>query len=173
MTVATMLLVVVEIEAAVFTRGLVIVTAFTLTIVAGLGRGANLSAFTTICLVGLQIHAYLIADVGAAYTLSLETDLFRPAGLIAAAAVRRVGECVDAGVVTGHQRLDACLHALPLGAKANTGFVATTTVIRVGVGVDASIPAGGLALLAYESTLAQHTRPAAGTRMVAVTAVLL
>jgi hypothetical protein len=168
-----MLLVIVEVEAAVLACGLVVVAAFALAVIAYLGRSANDTARATIRLVVFEIDTNLIADVGAAYTLSLETDLFRPAGLIAAAAVRRVGECVDAGVVTGHQRLDACLHALPLGAKANTGFVATTTVIRVGVGVDASIPAGGLALLAYESTLAQHTRPAAGTRMVAVTAVLL
>jgi hypothetical protein len=168
-----MLLVVVEIEAAVFTRGLVIVTAFTLTIVAGLGRGANLSAFTTICLVGLQIHAYLIADVGAAYTLAFKADLFRPTGLIAVATMRWVGLGVDAGLLAGQQRRVAALHAKALRTKAIARLVTATTVHRVGVRIDASVSADGLTLFAYEAAMARYAGATSGARVVTGATVLL
>jgi hypothetical protein len=168
-----MILVMIEVETAVHTGSLVVVIiALTLALVTILAGGADYAAPATIEVVVLQVDAGLTAGVGVANALSCFTDFLRTTRLIAAAAVRCIALRIDAGLIAS-QQVSAPGHAFPLGTKLVTGRATAATVLRVGVRIDASVPASGLALLAHEGTLARHAGSLARARSVARATVLL
>lgn len=168
-----MILVMVGVEAAVLTGGLVVIFAFAVAVVTDLAGDANDAAFTTIELVAFEVHAGFAARVVVTDALARLALLLRTTRLIAAAAVRGVGLGVHAGVVAGEQQITTPRHAFALVTILFTGCVAAATVVRVGGRIDASISARGLALLAQEAALAGHARSIAGARVVARATVLL
>jgi hypothetical protein len=86
-----MFLVVVEVEAAVHTGGVIVIVALALALVTTLIVGANNSALATIQLVVLQVDARFATGVGVTNADTILAVLLRATGLIAAAAVRRIG----------------------------------------------------------------------------------
>jgi hypothetical protein len=168
-----MVLVVVGVEAAVDTGGVVVIIAFTLAVVASLIAGANDAALATIQLVVFQVDTGPITGVGVADALAVFAVFLGTTSLIAGTTVCFIGLRVHAGMLAGQQHLAAAGHAFSFGTELVTGGATPTTVLGVRARIDAGVSTCGLALLADEATLARDACSLAGADGVARPTVLL
>lgn len=168
-----MILVVVGVEAAVRTGGVIVIFALAVALVTALIVGANNAALATIQLVVLQIDTCFAAGVGVTNAHPILAVFLGTAGLIAAAAVRFIGLGIHARLLARQQVLIAAGHTLSVCTKLVTRRAAAATMLRIGAHVDAGVAAYGLALLAREAAVARNAGSLAGAFVVAVSTVLL
>ncbi len=163
--------IIVEIEAAVDARGVVLVAAGALAVFAALVGGADSTTLAAIFFIGTQVDACLPAGVERTEALPGVADFVRSAGLIAAAAVRFIDLGVDARLIAFEQWRDASLHTLSVEAEIVAGLIAAAAMLGVGGGVDTIAVARGLADLADEFAFPHHAGLIPGADIVAAASV--